>query len=79
MKKTHTPEFKAKLVLNVLKEEKTLSQIATEYIINPTMLSKWRGEVIAGRPSIFRKEISEARLRAAYEQKKRNCIHKLGV
>ena len=43
MKIMHTPEFKAKLVLEALREEKIITQIASENSINPNMLSKWNG------------------------------------
>jgi len=69
MKIKHSPEFKAKLVLETLRETKLLNQIASEYKINPNMLSKWKTEAISGLPSIFRKEISEDKLKAAYEAK----------
>jgi len=69
MKVTHSPEFKAKLALETLRETKLLNQIASEYKINPNMLSKWKSEAINGLPSIFRKEVSEDKLKAAYESK----------
>ena len=69
MKVMHSPEFKAKLVLETLRETKLLNQIASEYKINPNMLSKWKTEAVSGLPSIFRKEISEEKLKAAYEAK----------
>jgi len=37
-KRTFTPEFKTKVVLEVLKEEKTLSEIASYYEIHPNLL-----------------------------------------
>ena len=69
MKVMHSPEFKAKLVLETLREAKLLNQIASENKINPNMLSKWKTEAVSGLPSIFRKEVSEDKLKAAYEAK----------
>ncbi len=42
MKKHYTAAFKAKLVLELLKEEKTLSQLASEHQVHPNMLRQWR-------------------------------------
>lgn len=53
MRKKYTPEFKAKVVLEVLREEKTLNQIASENDIHPNMLGKWKSEAIANLPKIF--------------------------
>jgi transposase-like protein len=78
MKKKHSPEFKAKLVLETLKEEKMIAQIATENSINPNMLSKWRSEAVAGLPAIFRKETAEEKLKAAYERKIEELYMQIG-
>jgi|GEM_PF-4974131 len=37
---------KAKIVLEVLREEKTLNEIAAEYEIHPNMVSRWKAEFI---------------------------------
>jgi putative transposase len=37
---TYKPEYKAKIVLEVLREEKTVNQIAAEHQISPQMVSK---------------------------------------
>ena len=39
----HPPEFKAKVVMQVISGEKTLNDVATEYDINPNLVRKWRG------------------------------------
>jgi len=36
-----TPEFKAKVVMEMLREEKTISEIATEHEISPNQLRNW--------------------------------------
>jgi len=38
----YTPEFKAKVVLELLREESTLAQIASKYQLCPQMVSQWR-------------------------------------
>ena len=41
------PEQKAKIIIEVLREEKTLTEIAAEYEVHPNQLSRWK----AGVPS----------------------------
>jgi len=41
-RRTFSPEFKAKLVLEVLKGEKELNVIATENDIQPNLLRNWK-------------------------------------
>ena len=41
-RRTYTPEYKAKLVIEVLQGEKELNTIAAENSISPNMLRNWR-------------------------------------
>ncbi len=42
MRKTYSPELKAKVVREVLKEEKSISQIAAAYEVHPNLVTQWR-------------------------------------
>jgi len=53
------PEFKAKLVIEVLREEKTISQIATENKIAPILLSRWKNEFLERSSEVFKKGPSD--------------------
>jgi transposase-like protein len=62
MKRTpHTPDAKAKLVLEVLQGERTLNEIASANNIHPTLLARWKKEAIEGMPSIFQNDASKKR------------------
>jgi len=79
MKKNHTPEFKAKIVLEALREEKLVNQIASENEIHPNMVSKWKTEAISGLPSLFRKDATEIeKLKASYESKIEELYKQIG-
>ena len=41
-KQTHSPDEKARLVLEALRGERTINEIASEHNIHPNMLSKWK-------------------------------------
>ena len=63
-KTTFTPEFKTKLVLEVLKNDKTLNEIASAYNITPKNLHNWKkifldNAEIAMEPSKAVKEYKE--------------------
>jgi transposase len=49
----HTPEFKAKIVLEVLKGEKTSSEICRTHKLNVNLLNRWRQELLEKAPTIF--------------------------
>ena len=41
-RKTDTAAFKAKVVLELLREEKSLAQVATQYEVPPSQRHKWK-------------------------------------
>jgi len=52
-RKQYTAVFKAKVVQEMLKEEKTVGQLAAEYEVHSNMLYRWREQALAGLPSLF--------------------------
>ena len=56
MRKKYTPQFKAKVVQEILREEKSISQIASAYGVHPTQLRKWKRQVLEGLPDLFMSE-----------------------
>ena len=52
-KRLFTSEFKVKVVLELLREERTLGEIAAAYEINPNQLATWRREFLEKAPGVF--------------------------
>jgi transposase-like protein len=44
--------MKAKIVLEILKEEKSISQIASPYSIHPSILNRWKNGSRNSLPSL---------------------------
>ena len=64
-----TPEEKARLVLEILKEEKSVSQLAAEHGIHANVLTRWKTEAIQNLSQLFvddRKGITK--IKQDYEQ-----------
>src|SRR5438067_1714853 len=78
MRKQFTTAFKAKVVQELLKEEKTLAQIASEYEVHPTQLKNWRAIALEGMSSLFEKQDSAVELKAAYEQQLTELYAEIG-
>jgi transposase-like protein len=55
-KKHYSADFKAQVVKEILKEEKTISQLSAEYGIHSSQLHKWRDHVLAGLPNLFNEQ-----------------------
>ena len=79
---TYTPEFKAKVVLEILKEERTVEQIASEKNLNPNMLRTWKREFLERASSVFedseKKEKEMKRKEAALERKEAKMLKTIG-
>lgn len=48
-----SPQFKARVVLEILVEGKSFAQASREYQIKDSVLSRWRQEFIERAPSLF--------------------------
>jgi len=80
MRRTYSPEFKAKVVRDALREDKTLSQVAAHHEIHPNLVSQWRDQALAGLAGLFSraKENDWAAKEAAYEQEKQELYAEIG-
>jgi transposase-like protein len=59
MKKTIEAGLKAKVALEAIKGEKTLTQISSDYGVHPNLVSKWKQELLKGAAEIFSKHIGK--------------------
>ena len=48
------------MVLELLREESTLNQVASKYQLNPQMLSQWKSEFVKNASVVFEKSKDEA-------------------
>jgi len=53
MKIRYTAQQKTRIVLEILKEERSISQLAAEYGIHPNQLYKWKARTIEKLPEVF--------------------------
>jgi putative transposase len=66
----YTAEFKAKVVLEVLREEQTVNEIASKYELSPVMISRWKAEFLDRASTVFEKKVNEVdKVRKEYEAK----------
>lgn len=79
-RRSFTPEFKTQVVLELLREEKDLNQIASEHEIAPNMLRNWKKEFLAHASNAFsnKKEATFEQEKIAYEQKSEQLYHTIG-
>lgn len=46
-------DFKFRVALEALKEQKTLSQLASQYEVHPTQITQWKKQLLDGGSSLF--------------------------
>ena len=51
----YTPEFKSKVVLETIKGDKTLSEIASEYEVSVKNIQNWKKIFLENAESVFKK------------------------
>ena len=84
MRKHYSATFKAQIVQEVLKGEKTIAQIASEHKVHPNLVGLWKATALERFPSLFEKENAdrvaehlahEKELRTLYEEIGRLATH----
>ncbi len=52
-RKRYDAEFKAKVALEAIKEEKTLAQLGSEYRVHPNQIAQWKKQLLETLPTLF--------------------------
>jgi transposase-like protein len=58
MRKRYSAEFKAKVAMAALLEQKTLAELASEYQVHPSQITNWKKELQERASEIFSKSAS---------------------
>ncbi len=54
MRKSFNAEYKAKVALEAIKEEKTIAELSSEYEVHRTQLANWRKRALEGVREVFK-------------------------
>ncbi|MBC7000726.1 transposase [Cytophaga sp. FL35] len=65
-----TPKFKTKVVLEALKEQHSLAELAQKYEIHPTQISAWKRDFLDGAEQVFESGKKDACSEAEREKDK---------
>jgi transposase len=52
-RKKHSKELKARIALDAIKGQKTMSELASEYGIHTNQISRWKKQLLEAAPDIF--------------------------
>jgi transposase len=70
-RKQYSPAFKAKVALDAVRGEKTVSELASGYSLHPTVINNWKRQLLEGASDLFespRKPPAEASQQAQIDE-----------
>ena len=75
-RKQYTAAIKAKIVTELLKEEKTLAQLSSENGVSSKQLTRWKNHVLTEMPRLF--ERNADKMKEQYETKLNELYAEIG-
>ncbi len=78
MRQQYSTAFKARVVQELLREDKTVAQIAGETGVHPNQLGRWRTTAIQGLPSLFDRRDATEDLKATHERELTELYAEIG-
>jgi putative transposase len=52
-RRTHSPEFKARVAMEAISGRKTLQEIAADHAVHPIQVSQWKKQLLEGASELF--------------------------
>jgi putative transposase len=52
-RRTHSPEFKARVAMEAISGRKTLQEIAADHAVHPIQVSQWKKQLLEGASDLF--------------------------
>lgn len=52
-RKTYTGDYKAKIVVEAIKGQQTVNQLASKYGVHPNAIMGWKKQALAGLPQVL--------------------------
>lgn len=79
VRRNWSPQEKANIVLEILREESTLAEISKKYEIAQPVLSRWKTDFVANMSFVFDKKGEDIdRIKKEHEDEKELLIKKIG-
>ena len=72
-----TAKFKTKVVLEALKEQKSVSELAMVYELAPTQVSKWKKEFLSGAEGVFSSTVKS--VKSEVEKERDRLLQTIGA
>ncbi len=76
-KRKFTPKFKTKVVLEALKEQIPLSELAQKYTLHPQLIRNWKKTFLQGAETVF--ESGKRSAKTEKEQERERLLQTIGT
>ena len=78
MRKHYSTTFKADAVKELMKEEKTIGQLAAQLGVHPSQLKEWKKIALQGLPDLFNRESKAGEQARVHEQQVNELYGEIG-
>jgi len=75
-RRTFSAEFKAKVALAAIREQRTINELASEYGVHPNMVREWKKHLLEEVPQIFSTHTAEDE--KAHEEERERLFQQIG-
>jgi len=77
-RRTFTAEFKAKIAIEAIKENKTISELAQIYQVHPNLITHWKRDFLANAGKVFDSGKDESSEIKKLKKENEELIHQIG-
>ncbi len=77
-RKQYSAALKAKIVIEALRESKTITQLAAEHEIHPNLITKWKQAALADLARLFERGAAKDEKAEAQERKMAALYQEIG-
>ena len=77
-RRTFTAEFRAKIAIEAIKENKTISELAQIYQVHPNLITHWKRDFLANAGKVFDSGKDESSEIKKLKKENEELIHQIG-
>jgi putative transposase len=77
-RRSFSPEFKAKVALEAIREQETINQIASRHDVLPVQVSQWKAQLLKSLPDAFARDRKALDVQEDWQAREAQLFQKIG-